>query len=206
MQFETSTLLIVNDVEATAKEIQATLPKHSARVIRNEEEGKVDFLIAHARLALKEAYIASENRKYILLCGNVFTVEAQNALLKALEEPPKNIIFILITNGKSGILKTVFSRLPHKYLKTKKIYQAPSINLAKIELKELYDFLKLNQRIGKAEAKELIESLLVSASQQKIPLSKKELEVFGTAMKLCELNSRPINILTTLLLTLMRKR
>ena len=206
MHFETSTLLIVNDVEVTAKEIQATLPKHSVRVIRNEEEGKNDFLIAHARLALKEAYIASEMTKYILLCGNVFTIEAQNALLKVLEEPPKNIIFVLITNGKSGILKTVFSRLPHKYLKTKKTYQAPPLNLARFELGELYSFLKLNQRIGKAEAKELIESFLVQAQRQKIPLSKKEHEVFGTAMKLCELNSRPINVLTTLLLTLMRKR
>jgi DNA polymerase-3 subunit delta' len=80
------------------------------------------------------------------------------------------------------------------------------IDLAKMELKDVYNFLKTNQRITKGETKEIIESLLYSANEKKIKLTTKELESFSMAMKLCELNSRPINILTTLLLTLMRKR
>jgi len=206
MTFNTSTILIVNDIEESLAQVVTTLPKHDVRVIKNEEEGKNDFLILHAKQVVKEAYIASERMKYIILCGETFTVEAQNSLLKILEEPPRNVTFIIITNSKSGILKTIFSRLPHYYLKTKKQRVPVSIDLAKLELKDVYNFLKTNQRITKGETKEIIESLLYSANEKKIKLTQKELESFSMAMKLCELNSRPINILTTLLLTLMRKR
>jgi DNA polymerase III subunit delta' len=206
MTFNTSTILIVNNIEESLKDISVALPKHDIRVIKNEEEGKVDFLISHARLVVKEAYIATERIKYIILCGATFNIEAQNALLKILEEPPKNIIFIIITNSKSGILKTIFSRLPHHYLKTTKTRIKFPLEVSRLELKDVYDFLKQNQRITKQEAKELIESLIYSASKEKIRFTSKELEAFSTAMKLCELNSRPINILTTLLLSLMRKR
>lgn len=206
MTFNTSTILIVNDIEESLAKVVTTLPKHDVRIIKNEEEGKKDFLILHAKQVVKEAYIASERLKYIILCGETFTVEAQNSLLKILEEPPKNTLFIIITNSKSGILKTIFSRLPHHYLKTKKERMPAPIDLAKMELKDVYNFLKTNQRITKGETKEIIESLLYSANEKKIKLTTKELESFSMAMKLCELNSRPINILTTLLLTLMRKR
>ncbi|MDD2699503.1 MAG: DNA polymerase III subunit delta' [Arcobacteraceae bacterium] len=206
MTFNTSTILIVNDIEESLVKVISTLPKHDVRIIKNEEEGKRDFLILHAKQVVKEAYIASERLKYIILCGETFTVEAQNSLLKILEEPPKNTLFIIITNSKSGILKTIFSRLPHHYLKTKKERMPAPIDLAKMELKDVYNFLKTNQRITKGETKEIIESLLYSANEKRIKLTTKELESFSMAMKLCELNSRPINILTTLLLTLMRKR
>ena len=206
MTFKTSTILIVNDIEESLKDVSATLPKHDTRIIRHEDEGKYDFLIAHAKLAIREAYIATESTKYIILCGSSFTIEAQNSLLKILEEPPKNIIFIMITNSKSGILKTIFSRLPHHYLKTTKIRQKFPIDIKTFELKDVYQFLKQNQRLNKQDTKDLIESLLYTASIQKIKFSTKELDAFATAMKLCELNSRPINVLTTLLLTLMRRR
>ena len=206
MTFKTSTILIVNDIEESLKDVSATLPKHDTRIIRHEDEGKYDFLIAHAKLAIREAYIATESTKYIILCGSSFTIEAQNSLLKILEEPPKNIIFIMITNSKSGILKTIFSRLPHHYLKTTKIRQKFPIDIKTFELKDVYQFLKQNQRLNKQDTKDLIESLLHTASIQKIKFSTKELDAFATAMKLCELNSRPINVLTTLLLTLMRRR
>ncbi|MFZ9659746.1 MAG: DNA polymerase III subunit delta' [Arcobacteraceae bacterium] len=206
MTLKTSTILIVNDIEESLKDVSATLPKHDTRIIRHEDEGKYDFLIAHAKLAIREAYIATESTKYIILCGSSFTIEAQNSLLKILEEPPKNIIFIMITNSKSGILKTIFSRLPHHYLKTTKIRQKFPIDIKTFELKDVYQFLKQNQRLNKQDTKDLIESLLHTASIQKIKFSTKELDAFATAMKLCELNSRPINVLTTLLLTLMRRR
>jgi DNA polymerase-3 subunit delta' len=206
MTFNVSTILIVNDIEESLAQVAATLPKHDIRIVKNEEDGKKDFLIAHAKQVVKEAYIASDKIKYIIFCGENFTVEAQNSLLKILEEPPKNIIFIMITNSKNGILKTIFSRLPHHYLKTKKQRIPIAIDLLKLNLKDVYNFLKANQKITKGETKEIIESLLYSANEKKMKLTTKELESFSIAMKLCELNSRPINILTTLLLTLMRKR
>ena len=206
MKFDRSTILIVNDIDETILELTSQLPKHDTKVIVNEEDKKDDFLITHAKLAIKEAYIATSKTKYILLGGKTFTIEAQNSLLKVLEEPPKNILFIIITNSKNSLLPTIFSRMPHKYLKTKKILPECELDITKMELKEVYDFLKQNQRISKQEAKELIESLLIKIDKQNIKLSMAQLNSFTTAMKLCDLNSRPITILTTLLLNLMKKR
>jgi DNA polymerase-3 subunit delta' len=201
-----STLFIVNNVEASISEITSTLPKHSIRVIKNEEEGKTEFLLPQATKAIKEAYIASSETKYIVLCGDSFRIEAQNSLLKVLEEPPKNIIFLIITSSKNAILPTILSRVQTKYLKTKKEFNESNLNLKNLELREVYTFLKENQRISKAEAKEVVESILYTINKQQIQLNQKELHSFSTAMKLLELNSRPINVLTTLLLNIMTKR
>jgi DNA polymerase-3 subunit delta' len=193
----------VNNIEDAIKEISTTLPLHDTRIIKNEDDGKEDFLIAHARLAIKEAYLASSQTKYIILAGKTFTLEAQNSLLKILEEPPKNIVFILIANSKNTLLPTIYSRLPLYYQKTKKILVECPLDFKKMDLKDVYGFLKEHQRIGKNEAKDLIESILLKLQKQNIKLGSKQLHSFSTAMKLCELNSRPINILTTLLLNLM---
>ena len=178
----TSTLFIVNNIDNSLSEITATLPKHSVRVIRNEEEGKNEFQLLQAQKAIKEAYIADNETKYICLCGDNFRVEAQNSLLKVLEEPPQNIIFIIITLSKNSILPTILSRVQVKYTKTKKIVEEFALNVQRLELKDIYNYLKQNQRISKNEAKNVIESIMFSISKNNIKLSKKELESFSTAM------------------------
>lgn len=196
----TSCILIVNDIDATLQTLKQTLPQHFTRVVRNEE--KDDFLIAQANTAIKEAYIASNDTKYVLLCGNTFRKEAQNSLLKVLEEPPRNIVFVLITTAKSALLPTIISRMPLKYLKTHNTIEPSSIDVLKLDLKEAYAFLKQNQKISKTEAKQLVESLLYKVNVQKIKLTKKELDSFSTSIKLLELNARPIHVITTLMLNL----
>ncbi len=200
-----STILIVSNIDNTLEQLVPTLPKHNTRIIRNTEDGKSEFLIIHAQKAIKEAYLATSDTKYILLCGSTLRVEAQNSLLKVLEEPPKNIIFIIITQSKSAILPTIFSRIPHKIMKEKREIQESSLDLQKLDLKHIYDFLKSNQRISKNDAKEIIESLLYKANKQKLQLNKKQLDSFSIALKLINLNSRPINVLTNVLLSLSYK-
>lgn len=202
----TSTLFIVNDVDTAINEISSQLPKHAIRIIRNEEEGKTEFLLPQAHKAIKEAYIASSEQKYIFLCGDSFRVEAQNALLKVLEEPPRHITFVIVTISKNSILPTILSRVQVKYQKTKKKINECTLNIEKLELKEIYDFLKQNQRISKYEAKEIVESILFTVNQKKIKLNQKQLHCFSQSMKLLELNSRPVNVLTTLLMNLMIRK
>jgi len=197
-----STILIVNDVETMVKELVSTLPIHDIRIIQNEEDGKNDFLIIHSKQAIKEAYIAVNKTKYILLCGDTFRTEAQNSLLKVLEEPPLNIIFILITTSKNTILPTILSRMPHKYLKTKVEIKKCELDFSNLDLGTIYTFLKKQQRISKNDFKELVESMLYKIQEDKIKLSSTQLESFSKAMNLCELNSKPINVLTILLLNL----
>ncbi|HEK8764612.1 TPA: DNA polymerase III subunit delta' [Clostridioides difficile] len=47
---------------------------------------------------------------YIINNAEKMTVEAQNALLKTLEEPPNYAIIILVTNNKESLLETIKSR------------------------------------------------------------------------------------------------
>jgi len=199
-----STILIVNNIDETLKDLIQTLPLHSYRVVRNEE--KDDFLTAQAQQTIKEAYISSNETKYIILCGSSFRTEAQNSLLKVLEEPPKNIVFIIVTTSKSNILPTILSRMPHKYLKKRIERVEVDFDFFRMDLKSLYQFLKDNQKIGKKESKAIIESILFKINSQKIKLTKKELDAFSNAIKLLELNSRPIHILTTLLLTVIHRK
>jgi len=199
-----STILIVNNIDETLKDLIPTLPLHSYRVVRNEE--KDDFLTAQAQQTIKEAYISSNETKYIILCGSSFRTEAQNSLLKVLEEPPRNIVFIIVTTSKSNILPTILSRMPHKYLKKRIERVEVDFDFFRMDLKSLYQFLKDNQKIGKKESKAIIESILFKINSQKIKLTKKELDAFSNAIKLLELNSRPIHILTTLLLTVIHRK
>ncbi|WP_368030106.1 DNA polymerase III subunit delta' [Arcobacter sp. s6] len=199
-----SCILIVNDIELTLNELIPKYPLHSTRIIKNEE--KDEFQITQATLAIKEAYIASNEIKYIFLCGATFRKEAQNSLLKVLEEPPRNVVFIIITNSKTSMLPTIYSRIPYKYLKKSLLKNESLLNINKLDLKDIYNFLKENQKISKNEAKEIVESILLKVNNQKIKLTHKELDFFSKSIKLLELNSRPINVLTTLLLFLANQK
>ena len=199
-----SSILIVNNIEETLNLMLPKYPLHSVRIIKNEE--KEEFLIAQATATIKEAYIATSEKKYIFLCGSTFRKEAQNSLLKILEEPPKNVIFIIITNSKSSLLPTIYSRLPYKYLKKSVAKNESILDINKLDLKDIYNFLKENQKISKQEAKDIVESILIKVNNQKIKLSHKELDLFSKSIKLLELNSRPINVLTTLLLSIANQK
>lgn len=203
-QIENSTILIVNDIETTLNTLIPLYPRHLVRIIKNEE--KDEFQITQANLAIKEAYIASNERKYIFLCGASFRNEAQNSLLKVLEEPPKNVVFIILTTSKSSILPTIYSRMPYKYLKQSSFKEESPLDIRKLDLKDIYTFLKENQKISKNEAKQIVESILLKVKTQNLSLNENQLELFSKSIKLLELNSRPINILTTLLLSLSQQK
>lgn len=204
IKVDSSTILIVNSIEDTLSYLLSTLPTHSSRVIKNEQ--KDEFLLAQANAAVKEAYIATNSKKYLILCGTTFRSEAQNSLLKVLEEPPKNILFIIVTTTKSTILPTIFSRMPHKYLKKSQNLNSSKLDLLRLDLKDIYNFLKENQKISKNEAISIVESMLFKVKEQNINLTQKELDMFSNAIKLINLNSRPINVLTTLLLTINNRK
>ena len=63
--------------------------------------------------------------KHILIKAVNLRIEAQNALLKLLEESPDNIHFIILTTSKYALLDTIRSRVEIKYLK----YPSPKIEI-----------------------------------------------------------------------------
>ncbi len=203
-KIDSSFILVVSDIDKALNSLLPFYSKHNIRIIRNEE--KDEFLLAQASSAIKEAYISSNEKKYIILCGKTFRKEAQNSLLKVLEEPPLNIVFIIITNSKSSILPTIFSRIPHKFFQQNKKRTELDLDILRLDLKDVYAFLKKNQRISKVDAKSVVESTLFKINSQKINLTQNELDIFSKSIKLLTLNSRPINVLTTLLLTLLNRK
>ncbi|MBP7250840.1 MAG: DNA polymerase III subunit delta' [Aliarcobacter sp.] len=198
-----SSIFIVNSIEDSLSKILAVYPIHQTRVIKNEE--KDEFQIEQANKTLKEAYIASNETKYLFLCGATFRVEAQNALLKILEEPPKNIVFILLVSSKNSLLPTIYSRLPYKNLK--KVVEKDNIelNIKKLDLKDIYTFIKNSQKITKDEAINIVETILIKANKENVKLNQKELDIFFKSIKLLELNSKPTTVLTYLLLSILEK-
>lgn len=198
-----SSIFIVNSIEDSLNKFLAVYPIHQTRVIKNEE--KDEFQIEQANKTLKEAYIASNETKYLFLCGATFRVEAQNALLKILEEPPKNIVFILLVSSKNSLLPTIYSRLPYKNLKKVVEKDDIELNIKKLDLKDIYTFIKNNQKITKDEAINIVETILIKANKENIKFNQKELDIFFKSIKLLELNSKPTTVLTYLLLSILEK-
>ncbi|MBR5527593.1 MAG: hypothetical protein IKV97_01220 [Clostridia bacterium] len=79
------------------------------KTLGEEDDVRVDDI----RAISKEAYILPtdcEYHVYILKSADRMNSFAQNALLKIMEEPPKNTVFILLSPSKELLLPTVVSR------------------------------------------------------------------------------------------------
>lgn len=71
------------------------------------------FHVNTVRNIINDAYVQpneADYKIYILANAHCMNQNAQNALLKILEDPPKYVVFILTTNSKSALLSTVLSR------------------------------------------------------------------------------------------------
>ncbi len=195
---ERSHILITDEIEEAAGQIKERL--HLERIVKFIPES-LDFKIEDSRAVIKEAYISEEKVKYLILGGKSFTPEAQNALLKVLEEPPRNIEFILIAPSKSVILPTIRSRLPMQ--KERSVHDVKSIDLhlATLDIGSLFAFVKAHERLKKHEAKELIEAIFHQAAvNEQLILTHSQLEVFEKSYRLIGLNARMQSVLTMVLM------
>lgn len=74
---------------------------------------KNSFKVDDVRRVIEDAYVQPNEADYkIFILGNChgMNANAQNAILKILEEPPSYVLFILTTVSKSALLETVLSR------------------------------------------------------------------------------------------------
>ena len=99
-----------------ARELAATLLEmenlfNSPDYIEITPDGN-SIKIAHIRKLQSDILVKpyKSYKIYVIDEAQKMTVEAQNALLKTLEEPPKYAIIILITNNKESLLDTIKSR------------------------------------------------------------------------------------------------
>lgn len=86
------------------------------------EKEKTSIGIADIKLILEKLYLKplkSKEKAVIIHNADALTPEAQNALLKALEEPPKNTIILLTCESKENLLPTIRSRCSIIEIETK---------------------------------------------------------------------------------------
>lgn len=83
-----------------------------------------------------EKPITSEKKVYVINNAENMTVEAQNCLLKTLEEPPEFVSIILVTNNENSILTTIKSRC------TKLLFSEEEVSDLTEEEKNSYESLK----------------------------------------------------------------
>ncbi len=142
------------------------------------------------------AYIAENKKKVIVIAAKKYNVFAQNALLKLLEESPKNVEFILITDSKYKLLDTVLSRL----VVEKKTYEVED---RKFEIKTITNELileLLNKDLEKEEIKAIFKELL------KKEVNEEKLKAINDALLMLEFNIDKKSILTYVLLAFKERK
>lgn len=168
---------------------------------------KDEFLLDDAKELVKEAYIAESKHKYLIVCAKGYRIEAQNALLKILEEPPRNIVFILCAPSKTAFLPTIRSRLRIEELTISYEAIKSGLNLKTLDIGQLYTFVQAHQGLDKNALKEMVQAIVCEAIDvHGLRFSEKELDYFQKLIHLSELNSRPQGILIALLLAILQRK
>ena len=197
-----SHILICKNVEKAKESLEEMYAKE-----RHLFYCKDEFLIDDAKEVIKEAYIAESTYKYLILVAKGYRIEAQNALLKILEEPPRHIVFIVVAPSKTAFLPTIRSRLLLKELVVEDDVHHSGLNLAKLDLGDIYPFIQQHQTVEKGLLKELVQAIVYEAiHEHHLRFSEKELEHFQKLLHLVELNTRAQTILTSLLLSIMLRK
>ncbi len=164
------------------------IESNSLDVITLGSNGKATVGIDTARFLKEDVYIRPndiDHKFYIIEDADKMTVQAQNAILLTLEEPPSFVHFFLICNNAASLLETIRSRAP--VLRTEPISdkdidayiceKSGKARQMKLSSKDEYDeLLKISQgSIGKAL--ELLEDKNWSSVMEQRLLIKRFIEV-----------------------------
>lgn len=105
-------------------------------VITLKAVGKQSIGVGEIREMISDCYIMpNESHGKVYLIFDKMTPEAQNALLKILEEPPSGVMFVITTEQTSLLLKTVLSRtMMFKLSPTKQIDDGNEAFQAAVEI------------------------------------------------------------------------
>ena len=202
-------IFITHQPDNFLKELESQRKRELFTIIRSvdSKDNPKEFLVEHAQEAISKAYIASEVLNYIILIAPKFSDVSQNRLLKIIEEPPKNKVFIIITESKSALLETIQSRLPVTVLNDATTQENFSLDLTNLNLAKVYEFIQENSRISAVECKVLVEKISLNAMKSgKYNLDESTLKVFSDCIKALDVGSPTSFVLNTLLLKLLAKK
>ncbi len=196
-----SHIYISENIDEYAKEISEQVKPHRCiSYIRD------DFLIDDAKAVVAEAYISEEREKFLILGAKSFNAISQNSLLKIIEEPPKNIVFILIAPSKSLFLPTIRSRLPMINIKSADEIAPLDISLKNLDIGVLFDFVREYDKLKRHELQAFIERIYHHATvNEGMCISQDQLDAFDLAYRLVQLNGRSQSILIMLLMSFIKE-
>lgn len=160
-----------------------------------------EFLLDDAKSIMQNAYLIEEYDKYFVLSYKDYSIQAQNYMLKLLEEPPAKVYFKILVSSKNILLPTIKSRLISRKLDSYK-----NDFEIKIDLKNMNYLDIANYNIDKANLSDFISALIKQCYKSNIKLSKDLLEEFYKCYELSKVNSNPKIITSRLLLGIMRER
>lgn len=195
-----SFIAVSSNFDTVKDEISKSYNKH--RII---EFFRDDFLLDDAKSVVKEAYIAEKDTKILLLGAKNYNLYAQNSLLKILEEPPLHVMFIVCVPSKTTLLPTIRSRLPLRNFAKDRVMVKTGLNFARLSLGDVYEFLKDKKYLPKNELADLVQAIGVEAIEQGVGLKSDDLDLFSKLLQLSALNSRASSILTTQLVTILKR-
>lgn len=196
-----SFIAVSDDFAKTLEDVRQKFPK--TRVVDFVRD---DFLVEDAKSVVKESFIAEKDTKILFLGAKLFNTYAQNSLLKILEEPPKNIVYIVCIPSKTALLPTIRSRLPIRVFSQKAKLLASGLDFNRLNVKDVYEFLKQHQYLGKHELQNMVQAITKEAIGSGIKFNDKELDMFGKLLQLSSLNTLPRIILSTQLSIILQKR
>ncbi len=189
-------LIISADIDEAYKQVIQEIGTKNV-IIYDDDEFKVE----KARELIAHAYLASETQKYIIVKAKKYNEVSQNALLKILEEPPRNINIFLIGISKAIFLPTIRSRLKVETIRSKQENIELEYDMSRLDLATVYRFGKSSNRfmdkeVGKAYLKALFEEYKNRCEHP----DEEILNFFSSAYKLIELNSNVQSVIITLML------
>jgi DNA polymerase-3 subunit delta' len=183
---------ISNDIEKAKEKL---LEEYEESILFEDNELKLPMV----KEIKEEVYQTTDKPKTILIKAVTLRVEAQNSLLKILEETPDKVQLIILTTSKYALLDTIRSRVEVKEINFEKPQIDISFSLKSLNQKEIYEIvLKNGKKFSKLELKTFITELLKRVEEPNEEL----LNNFEMAMKLIDLNGDREAILSLLLLSI----
>lgn len=195
-------MIIVSD------DLNESLSNLDGKIVKSFEVE--NFLVENAKEVINEAFIKEERQKVIIIRASSFTNEAQNSLLKLLEEPPSGVEIILVARSKNIFLPTILSReivVDKRQKKDIKLdFDIKKLNSLKIlELIEHYSSLESKNELDKFDQKELFFAIIKECFLKGIKFNEFELSYINKLIVLIELNTKIAYTLSPLLLLILEK-
>lgn len=201
-----NSVLITDNLDSLLSSIKQSISVHNLRIFG---EVNKQFTIDISRKVILESTITSHDTKYIILLGISFNIPAQNALLKLLEESPKNTIVLILVSNKQQLLSTVISRLHIQYIKYNKYnlnMPTDTIDYLNMSDSKVTNLLLKHKRLKREDVAKIIsDTIKIDGLTNRQSFTTTELDRLTNMLKLLNLNSNALNVFTAFLLILNTK-